>query len=306
MTISPDIMFEREKLKSKIKKWQWLFFILLIISIIVIGKNSAKKQKKDFIARISIEGVITYDSNMINKIDELANDENVKAVILNIDSPGSTAFAGEELYHSLKQLSKNKPTVSVLKTLATSGGYMAALGTDYIIARNMTLTGSIGVLMQSFEAVELANKLGVKFISLKSSPLKSSPNPMEIMTDDAKEATMETVYDDYSVFLEMLMESRKMTKDQAIKLADGRVYSGLRAKKLNLIDEIGGENEAISWLEKEKNIPHKTTIEDIVWSDSNSLYDELIKFFNYTNSILNSDFIHQLTNKNNSNMLIAN
>lgn len=303
MTISPDIMFEREKLKDKIKKWQWLFFVLLIISIIIIGKNYTKKSKGNFIARMNIEGVITYDTNMINKIDELANDKNVKAVILNIDSPGSTAFAGEELYYSLKQLSAKKPVVSVLKTLATSGGYMAALGTEHIIARNMTLTGSIGVLLQSFEVVELADKLGVKFISIKSSPLKASPNPMEIMTEAAKEAIIETVNDNYSIFLSMLIENRKMTEDQAIKLADGRVYSGLRAKEVNLIDEIGGENEAIAWLETKKNIPSKTKIEDITWADNNSLYDEIMRFFNYTNSILNSDFVHKLTSKSNTNML---
>ena len=303
MTISPDIMFEREKLKDKIKKWQWLFFILLIISIIIIGKNSTKKSKKDFIARMNIEGVITYDTNMINKIDELSNDSNVKAVILNVDSPGSTAFAGEELYYSLKQLSKKKPVVSVLKTLATSGGYMAALGTDYIIARNMTLTGSIGVLLQSFEAVDLADKLGIKFISIKSSPLKASPNPMEIMTEAARKALMDTVDDNYSVILNMLIENRKMTEDQAIKLADGRVYSGLRAKEVNLIDKIGGENEAIAWLEDEKKISSDTKIEDITWTDSNSLYDELMRFLNYTNSILNSDFIHKITTQSNINML---
>jgi protease IV len=306
VTISPDSMFEREKLKDKIKKWQWLFFILLIVSIIIIGKDSTKKQKKDFIARMNIEGVIAYDINMINKINELTDDPNVKAVILNIDSPGSTAFAGEELYYSLKELSKNKPIVSVLKTLATSGGYMAALGTDYIVARNMSLTGSIGVLMQSFEVVDLADNLGVKFISLKSSPLKASPNPMEIMTKAAKEAVMETVDDDYSVFLGMLIESRKMTKDQAIKLADGRVYSGLRAKEINLIDEIGGENEALAWLEAEKNISSKTRIEDIIWAESNSLYDELLKFINHTNGILSSEFIHKLISQPNINMLTSN
>ena len=307
MNIIPDLMLEREKLREQIKKWKWLFFLLLIISILVIGRNNIgpeAKAKQDFIARVNIEGVIAYDPKMIKKLNELAENPNVKAVILDIDSPGSTAFAGEELYITLRQLGKKKPVVSVLKTLAASGGYMAALGSEHIIARNMTITGSIGVLWQSFEAVGLADKLGIKFVAVKSSPLKASPNPMEEMTEEAKAALMETIQDNYQVFLAMLMESRKMTKEQAIKLADGRVYSGLKAKELGLVDQIGGEGEALAWLEAEKKIPSKTKIEDVKWAEPDSLYSEFLKFFGHTNSIMSSDFVKRALTQSNISMLV--
>ena len=235
---------------------------------------------------------------MIDKLKNLGEDSKIKAIILHINSPGSTAFAGEELYVTLKKISQNKPVVSVLETVAASGGYMAALGTDYILARNMTITGSIGVLWQSFEVVEMANKLGIKFIEIKSSPLKASPNPMEIMTPEVKAVAMETVDDSYQIFLKMLMESRKMDKNQAIKLADGRIYTGMRAKELNLIDAIGGEDEALAWLEGEKKIPAKTKVIDVELEKPESITSELAKFFRNTNSIFG-----KLLNKSNSGVL---
>lgn len=301
----PDLMFEREKLRSQIKKWKWLFVLVLLASILIFSKNSPKnKLKEPYVAKINIEGVIVYDPKMIKKIKELENSNNVKAIILNIDSPGSVAFAGEELFVALKSLSQKKPVVSVIKTLATSGGYMAALASNYIVARNMSLTGSIGVLWQSFEVVEMAKKLGINFVSIKSSPLKASPNPMEITTDEAKNAIMETIEDNYEVFLQMLIANRKIQFEEASKLANGKVYSGLRAKELGLIDEIGGENEAIMWLEKEHNIPSKTKIEDITWDAPESLYSELIKFIGNANKFLNSNFFNTLLNQSNSGAIM--
>ena len=286
MHLTPDFLFEREALKEQLKKWKWLFCLALIIFIIILSKNSLKTDTHHHIARIRIDGVIEHDPELLDTLKEIGKNVNIKAVILHINSPGSTAFGGEELYYALKQLTKNKPIVSVLETVAASGGYMIALGTDYIVARNMTITGSIGVIWQSFEAVELANKLGIKFISFKSSPLKAAPNPMEAITPDAEEAAMETIKDSYQVFLKMLMEGRKMPEAQALKLADGRVYTGKRAKELKLIDAIGGEDEALVWLETERKIPNNIKIEDINWNKPRGFLQELSQFFRNTNSML--------------------
>jgi protease-4 len=294
-----DFLYERDKLRAALRKWQWLFFASLALLILLTGKNYTKPIKTaESIARINLHGIIYHDQDLINKLKELSDNPKVKAVLLHIDSPGGTSFAGEELYVALKRLSKTKPVVSVLKTMAASGGYMAALASDYIVARNMTLTGSIGVIFQSFEAVELANKLGIKFISLKSSPLKASPNPMEIMDKEVEMAAMESVEDSYQTFLQIFMEGRKMKKEQALKLANGKVYTGMRAKKLNLIDEIGGEEEALMWLEKNKKIPASIKIEDINWHKNPSLLQELSQFFKYSNQILSNIF-----NQNNISIL---
>ena len=222
----------------------------------------------------------------------------MKAVILKIDSPGGTSYFGEELYQNIKKLSNNKPVVSVLETMATSAAYLAALGSDHIIARNMTLTGSIGVLFQSFEAVELANKLGIKFVSLKSSPLKAAPNPMEKITPEIEKASMDMINDSYQTFLEIFAKERNLPLDQAQKLADGRVYTGKTALKLKLIDEIGGKDEALSWFENEKKIPANLTIEDVTRDDNGNWLNQIKDLLSKTKSLMTSFF--RALNQNNS------
>jgi protease IV len=295
MTISSDILlYERNKNISKLNKWRYMVFILLLVLIFVTTKNYPKNNQSDFIAKVTIEGVIFHNPELIKKIEALGSNNSVKAIILYINSPGGTAFAGEELYIALKKLKAKKPVVSVLGTVAASGGYMVALGSDHIIARNMTITGSIGVILQSFEAVELANKLGIKFVSLKSSPFKATPNPFEHMDKNAESVAMEAINDSYDVFINIVTESRKMNKEQVIKLADGRIYSGLRAKKLNLVDDIGGEDEALNWLERIKNIPKNLKIHEINPDKENSFLEEIIHFFKQTNKM-----IEMILDKNN-------
>lgn len=291
MSIIPDLMFEREKLKEQIKRWKWLFVLILLLLLIVVFKdNEVSPNKKEIIARLRVEGIIDHDHDLIKKIKEITADPKIKAVVLHVDSPGGVAYAGENLYIELKRLSEKKPVVAVLETLAASAGYMIALATDHIVARNMTLTGSIGVLWQSFEMVEMANKLGIKFVSIKSSPLKAAPNPMEKITPEVAAVTKQTIDDSYDVFVAMLMEGRKMTQSQALKLADGRVYTGRRAKELNLIDEIGAEEEAIIWLEKNKNISSKAHIVDVIIGNKTGALKEISKFFNNTNQMMQHFF----------------
>ena len=288
MNISPDFLYEREKLKEKLKKWKWLFCILLAILLLVITQDRSNiKSSSEEIARIRLEDVLLQDPDLIKKIKELEDNPRIKALIVNINSPGGVSYAGEELYVALRNFSKKKPTVSVLESVAASGGYMAALGTDYIVARNMTITGSIGVIWQSFEAVELANKLGIKFVNVKSSPLKASPNPMELTTKASLKASEETVQDSYEIFLQIFMESRKIEESKARELANGRVFIGKRAKELNLIDKIGGESEALMWLQMEKKISNKAKIIDIFWGKQDGFLKELAKFFNNANTMLN-------------------
>ena len=288
MNISTDFLYEREKLKEKLKKWKWLFCILLAILLLVITQDRSNiKSSSEEIARIRLEDVLLQDPDLIKKIKELEDNPRIKALIVNINSPGGVSYAGEELYVALRNFSKKKPTVSVLESVAASGGYMAALGTDYIVARNMTITGSIGVIWQSFEAVELANKLGIKFVNVKSSPLKASPNPMELTTKASLKASEETVQDSYEIFLQIFMESRKIEESKARELAYGRVFIGKRAKELNLIDKIGGESEALMWLQMEKKISNKAKIIDIFWGKQDGFLKELAKFFNNANTMLN-------------------
>lgn len=289
MSYIPDLMFERDVLRKQIIKWKWLFIFITLISVIFfVERKTSGQTQKNFIAKIKIEGIIQNDDELIRKIRDTAENNEAKGVIIYVDSPGGAAYTGENLFIEIKKLSNVKPVTSVLGSMATSGGYMVALATDHIIARNMTLTGSIGVIWQSFEMVDMANKLGIDFISLKSSPLKAAPNPMEKMTPDVKAATMDTINDTYEVFLNMLMNERKMSRTEALKLADGRVYTGLRAKSLNLIDEIGGEDEAVEWLKNTKNVTKNAKVVAIEWQRPDGFLDEMKQFFQNSNKTLGS------------------
>lgn len=285
MSLVPDLIYDREKLRGQIKKWKWLFVIVLLVLVIVLNKDY-KKNEEDYIARINLEGVILHDQDLIEELELIKDNSRIKGLIVHIDSPGGSSFAGEELYETLKKIKAVKPVVSVLGTIAASGGYMVALASDHIVARNMTITGSIGVLFQSFEAVELAKKLGIKFISFKSSPFKASPNPMEEVTPEIREAIMENINDSYDIFLNILMEGRKMPKEKAIKLANGKTYIGKRAKELNLIDEIGGEEKAVQFLETKKNVSKNLSIVDIEWGNSSSFFEELTNFIHNSNVMI--------------------
>ena len=159
---------------------------------------------------------------------------------------------GESLYLALREVAKQKPVVAVMRELATSAGYMIALGADYIVARQSTITGSIGVLMQSTDVTGLLTKLGIKPAVVKSSPLKAQPNPLEPFSDDARRASQEIVTNIQSMFVGLVRDRRGMDDASLRKLSDGRIFTGGQALTNGLIDAIGGEAAAITWLETKK------------------------------------------------------
>jgi protease-4 len=168
-----------------------------------------------------------------------------------------------ELFRELRAIAAKKPVVAVMGTLAASGGYMTALGADHIVARDGTITGSIGVIMQTADVTGLLKKLGIEPEAIKSAPLKAVPSPLEPLTDEGREATRGLVLDMYDMFVTMVADRRGLDADVAKKLADGRVYTGRQALAARLIDEIGGEDEARAWLESAKGVPVTLPISDV-------------------------------------------
>jgi protease-4 len=161
--------------------------------------------------------------------------------------------------------------VAVMRSIAASAGYLVALGTDHIMARDGTITGSIGVLIETAEVTELAEKP----VIIKSSPLKGSPSPFEKETPESDRAIRDVISDFYARFVDIVAERRQLPRDTALQLADGRVYSGKRALEDKLIDAIGGEDEAMKWLVNEKHIEEGLDIKDVKVEQENSLFDEL-------------------------------
>ena len=129
---------------------------------------------------------------------------------MRIDSPGGTVGGGEDLFRLLRRIAAKKPVVAVFGNLGTSGTYMTALGADRIFARKGSITGSIGVILQSADVTGLLEKLGVKSISVKSSPLKAQPNPMEPLSKDVRKATEALIEDLFSMFVDMVAKRRDL------------------------------------------------------------------------------------------------
>jgi protease-4 len=213
------------------------------------------------IARISITGLITSDRERVAALERLA-DSRAKAVIVHINSPGGTTAGSEELHNSLIGLKSKKPMVVVVDGLAASGGYIAAIAADHIVAQDTSLVGSIGVLFQFPNVGDLLGKLGVTMEEIKSSPLKAAPNGFEPTSPEARAAIAALVADSYAWFRDLVKDRRHLDEAGLDRVADGRVFTGRQGVPLKLVDELGDEKTAIAWLAKESNIDPKTPVRD--------------------------------------------
>jgi protease IV len=183
-------------------------------------------------------------------------------VVVHINSPGGTTAGSEELHDALIRLKAKKPMVVVVEGLAASGGYIAALASDHIVAQQTSLVGSIGVLFQYPNVADLLKTVGVKVEEVKSSPLKAAPNGFEPTSPEARAALESLVRDSYAWFRSLVQQHRKMTEDQLNVVADGRVFTGRQAIGVKLIDELGDEKTAVAWLETEKKIKGGLPVQD--------------------------------------------
>ncbi len=244
------------KLRRSRTVWRVLFFLALAIAVIAIAGRFALENGAvgDRIARISITGTIVTDPARMAVFKELAEDAQVKAVIVSINSPGGTTAGGEELYEALTALRAEKPVVAVISELGASAAYMTAIASDRIFARRLSIVGSIGVLYQHVDAGKLLQTIGVDFDKVQTGPLKAEPDFDEPMSGEVRASLQALVDDSYEWFVDVVAERRGIARPQVLILADGRIVTGRQGLDSKLIDAIGGEPEAIAWLESDKSI----------------------------------------------------
>ncbi len=266
MSLDADALIDRRRLKRRLALWRTLA-VLALVAVVVVGLDRFADfpgvTEKRHVARFTHSGLNTDDRERSEALAKVAANSNVAALILHIDSPGGTVFGGETVYHSLREIAEKKPVVTVMGTLATSGGYMAALATDYIFAREGSITGSIGVVLQTTDITGLLGKLGISAEANKSGELKAIPSPFEPLSERGRKVTQEVVMDMYDMFVDLVAERRKLPRAEALVLADGRIYTGRQAVANKLIDRIGGENEAREWLETQRDIPKSLPLRDV-------------------------------------------
>ncbi len=254
MTIDVDKYLDRSRLKTSRSRWRIIaIFAIFALLVLAFGKFDPLRSG-DHVAVIDINNIIIDDPERNRVLKLIANDPKAKALIIRISSPGGTVMGAESLYAFLRSVSKNKPVVAVLRELATSAGYMIALGADYIFARQSTITGSVGVLMQSTDITELLKKIGIKPNAVKSSPLKAQPNPLEPFSKEARKAVEMIVSNIHGMFIDLVAERRNLKKSDAVILSDGRIFTGRQAVANGLVDALGGEEEARLWLYEAKGI----------------------------------------------------
>ena len=189
-------------LRNKVQKWKNITFLLAIFF------SNSNVIESDFVAQIKIDNVIYEDEYRSQILKEISENNSVKAVIVRVNSPGGTIVGSEILLQELLNIRKTKPLVVLMDSVAASGGYMIALASDYIVAHNGTLTGSIGVLMESPEVTNLAEKIGVKFNTYKSSPLKGSPSMFEKSNPNGDKVINESIQDSFEFFSDLVKASR--------------------------------------------------------------------------------------------------
>jgi protease-4 len=255
MSLDPDALIDRRRLKRKMRWWQAATLVAVALAIIAFLQASDLLFERDKVARLRVAGLITEDHTRETLLANIAKDPSVRALIVHLDSPGGTVVGGEDLYRSLRVVGERKPVVTVMGTVAASAAYMTAVAGDRVFAREGTITGSIGVLFQTADITALLDKLGIKPEALKSGPLKAVPSPTEPLTDEARAATQALVLDLFEFFIDLVTERRPLDRTQVLQLADGRVYTGRQAVANGLVDAIGGETAARDWLAEAKDIP---------------------------------------------------
>jgi protease IV len=268
MSLETDHIVDRRRLRRKLTFWR-AAAVLIAIAGVAGAAVMARRPEASFaqpltpqISRVTIQGLIRGDQERTEALDSLARSRNTRAVIVHIDSPGGTTAGSEELHQALRRVAAQKPTVVVIDGMAASGGYMAAMAADHIIAQNSSLVGSIGVLFQYPNLTDLLTKVGVKVEEIKSSPLKAAPNGLEPTAPEARAAIEALVVDSYAWFKDIVRDRRKLEGEALDRVTDGRVFTGRQAISLKLADEIGREQEAIDWLAKSDNIDPKTPVRD--------------------------------------------
>ena len=237
-------------------RWRTFAIIALMMALLALTarlNNGVFTPDSDYIALVTVQGVIATDPSRMAIIEDLAENEHVKAVVVRINSPGGTTAGGEELYEAISKLRAQKPVVAVIDELGASAAYMTAIATDRIFARRLSIVGSIGVLFNHMDASGLLQTIGIDFDKVASGPLKAEPETDAPMSDEVRASLQMLVDDSFQWFVDIVAERRGMTHAQALALADGRIVNGRMAKNVGLIDEFGGQSDAIQWLET-KNI----------------------------------------------------
>src|SRR3990172_4934268 len=224
-----------------------LFFLLFIILFLafaaIFGGDGLPFGDK--VAIVEVDGIITEPDTINKQIKDYGERDDIKAIVIRINSPGGGVGPSQEVYKEVKKVSAKKKVVASMGSVAASGGYYIAAAANKIVANPGTITGSIGVIMEFANAEELLKKIGFKGYVIKSGEYKDIGSPFRGMKDEEKKLIQDVIDDVYKQFVDVVAENRRLDINAVKKYADGRIFSGTQAKNIGLVDELGNFNDAI-------------------------------------------------------------
>jgi protease-4 len=198
------------------------------------------------IAIIEVKGVILDPQPTIEKIVQFRKNRNVKAIVVRIDSPGGAVGPAQEIYGEIKKAQREKKVLVSVGSMAASGGYYIACAADKIFANPGSITGSIGVIIESMNVEDLLRKVGVQSMVVKSGKHKDIGSPFRAMTEEEKKLLQSVLDNVHDQFIQAVSEGRRLPVEKVRQLADGRIFSGEQGKALGLVDELGDLEDTIA------------------------------------------------------------
>lgn len=238
------------------QKHPFLFGLFLLIAAVVLSMGTmaffrmwpggAIFPGQPRLGLVQVQGSIDSSQRVVQWMEKLQKDSQVKGVLVRIDSPGGLVAPSQEIHAAVKRLSK--PVVVSMGQVAASGGYYVACGADKIVANPGTITGSIGVKANVPNVRELMDRIGIQQQVIVSGEYKDAGSPSKPLTEKERRYFQQMVDDLFRQFVEAVAEGRDMGPEAVRKLADGRAFTGSQAKKKGLVDKLGGRRTAESML----------------------------------------------------------
>lgn len=240
------------------RRHPYLFFLLVSFAIftgLAVGvmtmaawiSDTSVDFSGEAVGVVEIEGAIADSRDILEHIRQFREDEDIKAIVIRIDSPGGAVGPSQEIYREIRKTVENKKVVASMGAVAASGGYYVACAADGIVANPGTITGSIGVIMGYTNFQELLNKIGMVPVVIKSGPYKDTGSPTRQMRDDEREILQSITSGIHEQFVTAIAEGREMDRDRVAQVADGRIFTGEDAKARGLVDRLGNFEDALAW-----------------------------------------------------------
>lgn len=236
------------------RKTKWIFFLVVAFFVIVWGVDALKSIMTPAVGLLEVNGTITESLPYLDAIKQFEDDRSIKTVVVRLDSPGGNVGPSQEIYSALLRLKKTKPVVASMGAVGASGAYYIACAADTVYALPGTMTGSIGVIMEFFDASDGMKRLGIRPQNISAGTLKDAGSPFKPMTPNERIYFKALVDDVHEQFIEAVAKNRKIKPEVVRTLADGRVFTGRQALSSRLIDKLGGLDEAVEAAKKKAGI----------------------------------------------------